>query len=128
MKLDLKTWHRKTIAVHLGRHMDRPERAELVTALVSGPFAIYQGTAWSAGHTSAGRKSYVLLHLPSQSPNLTLPRMGLCRQAALELAECALDWSNGWGPDVTGPDLAKAGEIHRRWMSWGKRKSWGRRP
>lgn len=118
MTLTLKEWHRKTFAVHLQSHAGRPERAELVQGLVCGPFGIYAGNAFWTGHQSAGRKAYVLVHLPSQTPKLKLPRQGLCRRAAEEFAACDLDWSNAWAPAVTGPDLEKAREIHRRWAAW----------
>jgi hypothetical protein len=121
VKLQLSpAWHRQTFAVHLlADHIDgMPERAELVQGLVSGPFAVYAGDAFRVGHRSAGRRSYTLLHLPSQTPKLKLPRIGLCRQAALDFAECDLAWENAWAPDVTGPDLEKAREVHRRWIGW----------
>lgn len=112
------TWHRKTFAVHLQALAGNPERAELAVGWVCGPFAIYAGNAYEVGHRLTGQRAYTLVHLPSQTPKLKLPRVGLCRQAAAEFAEVDLDWSNAWAPDVTGPDLEKAREIHRRWMAW----------
>lgn len=118
MRITLKDWHRKTFAVHLQRLMDHPERAELVTGWVCGPFGIYQGNAYEVGSRLTGRKDYTLVHLPSQTPKLKLPRVKLCRQAALDFAACDLEWSSAWAPAITGPDLDKAREIHRRWTAW----------
>jgi hypothetical protein len=121
VRLTLKEWHRKTFAVHLLAGAGLPERAELVQGVVCGPFGIYAGNAFAVGHRSASRKAYTLVHLPSQTPKLKLPRVGLCRQAALEFAECDLAWESAWAPEITGPDLEKAREIHRRWTRWGER-------
>jgi hypothetical protein len=63
------------------------------------------------------------VHLPSQISKLTLPRQGLCRQAAEEFAACDLAWESAWPFDITGAkeELAKAKEIYYRWKAWGKR-------
>lgn len=124
-----KVWHRKTFAVQLESMMGSGARAELAQGIVAGPFGIYVGTRFEVGPPGVGANSYTLLHLPSQIAKLTLPRQGLCRQAAEEFAACDLDWSNAWPFDVTGSDeeLAKAKEIYYRWKSWGHRRSWGER-
>ena len=121
MRLNLKSWHRKSFAVHLQALAGLPERGELVPGLVCGPFGIYAGNAYHTGHRSPGRKQYTLVHLPSQTPMLKLPLVDLCRKAALDLAECDLTWESAWEPDLIGPDLERAREIHLRWMRWAGR-------
>lgn len=130
MRLTLKEWHRVTFAVQIfPRNGPGSRRAELAAGLVSGPFGVYAGDLYHVGHETAGRKTYSLIHLPTQTVQFTLPRAGLCRQAAAELAECDLAWESAWTPGVTGPlpEMEKAREIHRKWKSWGHRKSWGKR-
>ena len=131
MRLTLKKWHRKTIAVYLlpDRVRGLPSRAELVKALVSGPFAIYSGRPSAIDDQPTGRRVYTLLHLPSQIAKLTLPRQGLCRQVAEEFGACDLAWESAWPFDITGSkeELAKAKEIYSRWKSYGHRRSWGER-
>ena len=127
MKLQLAEWHRETFAVQL---MNAPMesgpkegRAVLVRGMVSGPFGIYPGTAWSIGHPSASRKTYTLLHMPTRVAQFTLPREGLCRQAASELASCDIAWESAWILGVVGPieEMEKAGEIYNKWRRWGER-------
>jgi hypothetical protein len=120
VRLTLTDWHRQMFAVHLLPDPVHalPERAELVQGLVSGPFGIYPG---QVERRPAGRRSYTLVHLPSQTPKLKLPRIYICRQAARDFAGCDLAWESAWAPGVTGPDLDKAREIHERWMRWGPR-------
>ncbi len=129
MQLTLREWHRKTFAVHLTGGGGARPRAELAQGLISGPFGIYIGTPFEVGAPEVGAKSYTLVHLPSQIAKLTLPRQGLCRQAAEEFAACDLAWESAWPFDITGPapELEKAREIWRRWKSFGVRKSWGER-
>ncbi len=129
MQLTLKDWHREMFAVRLGSYGGLPVRAEMVRGLLCGPFGIFAGTAWCTGHPSTSTKTYSLVHMPSQRVNFTLPREGLCRQAAEELAACDLAWECAWAPGVLGTpaELEKAREIHRRWKSFGVRKSWGER-
>jgi hypothetical protein len=122
--LTLHTWHRKTFAVHLEALAGAPPRAALAQGVISGPFGIYVGTRFHVGPPEVGASSYTLVHLPSQVAKLTLPRQGLCRQAAEEFAACDLAWESAWPFDVTGPkvELEKAREIFNRWKSWGKRR------
>lgn len=129
MVLTLKTWHRKTFAVQLHALMGRELRAELAQGIVCGPFAIYVGTPFRVDRPGEGAGAYTLVHLPSQIAKLTLPRQGLCRQAAEEFAACDLAWESAWPFDVTGSkeELAKAREIYYRWKSFGHRRSWGER-
>ena len=124
-----KVWHRKTFAVQLQSLGSRDPRAELAQGIVSGPFGIYVGTAYNVGPPEVGAGRYTLVHLPSQIAKLTLPRQGLCRQAAEEFAACDLAWWSAWPFDVTGSkeELAKAKEIYYRWKSFGHRRSWGER-
>ena len=112
------TWHRKTFAVVLHPLMGRELRAALVHGLVCGPFGIYAGNAYEVRGEVTGRKDFTLVHLPSQTPKLKLPRQVLCRHAAEEFASCDLAWESAWAPGITGPDLEKAREIHRRWTAW----------
>jgi hypothetical protein len=130
MRLDLTVWHPDTFAVALlrdGIH-SLPDRAELVRGVVSGPFGIYRGTP-SSTKPSDSRKRYTLVHLPTQIAQLTLPRQGLCREAAQELGQCDLGWHSAWHLDLVGPieEMEKAREVHRRWSTFGVRKSWGER-
>jgi hypothetical protein len=119
-----KVWHRKTFAVQLQALMGRESRAELAQGIVCGPFAIYVGTPYRVGPPEVGASSYTLVHLPSQIAKLTLPRQGLCRQAAEEFAACDLALESAWPFDITGSkeELAKAKEIYYRWKSWGERR------
>jgi hypothetical protein len=125
VKLTLKAWHRETFAVQIlprpGDH--QPRSTALAEVFVSGPFGVCAGNAYHVGHETPGRKVYSLIHMPSQIVQFTLPRAGLCRQAAAELADCDLAWESAWGPGVVGaePEMAKAREIHLRWQNWGKR-------
>lgn len=129
MRLTLTDWHRERFAVHLLADpvLSLPERSELVRGALSGPFGVYAGTPSRAGHQSNGRKAYTLVHMPSQMAHLTLPREGLCRQAAADLAACDLAWESAWVLGVVGPGLEQAQEVYRRWKSWGHRRSWGER-
>ena len=128
MVLTLNTWHRKTFAVQLQALMGDPVRAVLAQGVVAGPFGIYAGTRFRVDQPGEG-SNYTLVHLPSQIAKLTLPRQGLCRQAAEEFAACDLAWSSAWPFDITGSkeELAKAKEIYYRWKSFGHRRSWGER-
>lgn len=129
MRLILTEWHRQTFAIQIfPRHGSREPRAELATGWVSGPFFVFAGDLYRVGHETPGRKVYSLIHMPTQSVQLTLPRAGLCREAAAELARCDMAWESAWAPEVVGPELEKAREIHRRWKSYGHQKSWGKRP
>lgn len=124
MKLTLKDWHRQTFAIQIfPRNDSREPRAELATGWVSGPFFVYAGDLYRVGHEAPGRKVYSLIHMPTQTVQLTLPRAGLCRQAAVELAGCDMAWESAWARGVVGllPELEKAREIHRKWKSWGER-------
>ena len=119
-------WHRRTFAVQIHDHPG----VALVAGLVGGPFGIYCGTTSRVGPPEVGARSFTLVHLPSQSAKLTLPRQGLCREAAAEFASCALAWEQAWPPAVTGSpaELDKAREIYNRWKSYGVRRTWGARP
>lgn len=126
MKLQLTEWHRETFAVPVYKHpgYSPEDHAALVRGHVSGPFGVYAGTLYYAGHQSHGRKMYSLIHMPSQNVPLSLPREGLCRQAAEELAQCDLDWSSAWTLGVVGPieEMEKAGEIYKKWRRWGEKR------
>jgi len=133
MRLKLTEWHRETFAVHVfdrSPTKDKGHRAELARGWVSGCFGVYAGDLYHVGHERPGPKVYSLVHMPSQVVQFTLPRMGLCRQAAEELASCDLAWESAWGPGVVGPpeEMEKAREIHNRWRSFGVRKTWGTPP
>jgi hypothetical protein len=123
MKLQLVEWHRETFAVHLQRDvgMSLPARAELVRGIVSGPFGVYPGTAWSTGHQSNGKKRYTLVHMASQLVQLTLPREGLCRTAAEELADCDIAWESAWVLGLVGPGIEQARDVILRWKRWGEK-------
>lgn len=124
MKLTLKTWHRETFAVQIySRGGSKERRGELATGWVSGPFFVYAGDLYRVGHETQGRKEYSLIHMPTQLVQFTLPRAGLCRQAAAELAECDLAWESAWVLGVVGPpaEMAKAREVHLKWKRWGQR-------
>jgi hypothetical protein len=92
--------------------------------IVAGPFAIYAGTRWRVGHETPGRKRWTLVHAATQRAQFTLPREGLCRQAAAELAECDLAWESAWVLGVVGPipELEKAREIHLKWRQWERKR------
>ncbi len=121
MRLSLSVWHRKRFAVHLepDATMALPERAELVSGIVSGPFGIYPGTAYRAGHAH-GSRLFTLLHMPSQYPKLTLPQRGLCQEAAEEFADCDLAWESAYALGVIGTagELERAAAITRWWKQW----------
>jgi hypothetical protein len=127
MKLTLKEWHRETFAVQIfprpGQTHQQPRSAALAEVLVSGPFGVCAGNVYHVGHETPGRKVYSLIHMPSQVVQFTLPRAGLCRQAAEELADCDLAWESAWGPGVVGPipEMEKARDIHMKWKRWGER-------
>ena len=124
MKLALKTWHRETFAVQIySRSGSKERRGELATGWVSGPFFVYAGDLYHVGHETQGRKMYSLIHMPTQVVQFTLPRAGLCRDAAAELAECDIAWESSWVHGVVGspPEMEKAREIHSKWRFWGRR-------
>ena len=125
MKLQLTEWHRETFAVPVYKHLNySPEdHAALVKGFVSGCFGVYPGTLYYVGHQSHGRKEYSLIHMPTQNIPFSLPRAGLCRQAAQELAECDLAWESAWIFGVLGPpeEMEKARLVHLKWSRWGQR-------
>jgi hypothetical protein len=125
MRLTLKEWHRETFAVHIfDRSPGHGHRAELTRGWISGCFGVYAGSLYHVGHERPGRKVFSLIHMPSQVVQFTLPRAGLCRQAAAELADCDLAWESAWIFGVVGPpeEMEKARDVHLKWSRWGERQ------
>ena len=108
------SWRRIPLGVRVVNMSLKGYHAELVTALVRGPFGIRRGCRYGAD--SPG---FSLFHVPTQAHVLTVPHQRLCKAAADELAALDMRWWSCVPGEVTGPDGPRFREVWKRFDTAG---------